>query len=55
MLKLMIASIGVTVPPHIPDVPGIPYFTNISTNLASNETHLPTYKQLYRTLLIQNG
>ena len=53
MLEQILASIGFAVPLHFPDVPDIPSLTKISTSLASNETHPPTYDHLYSPLLVQ--
>ena len=54
MLKNMLSSIGVTVPPHIPDVLDISYFTKITTNLAYDETNPTTHGYFHRDLLIKN-
>ena len=54
MLNKILASIGVDVPLHIPDVPDIPYFIKISTTSAYNQTHPSTYEHLHRTLITQN-
>ena len=51
MLKQILASIGVNVPLHIPDVPDILARTNISTTSTSNITHPPKYERLHRYLL----
>ena len=53
MLKLILSSIGVTFPVHIPYVPDIPYLTTFSTISSSIETHPANYDQLHSPLLIQ--
>ena len=39
MLKLILVTNGVNVPIHIPDVPYIPYLTNISTSSTYDIPH----------------
>ena len=51
MLKQILSSFSVNFPLHVPDVPDIEYFTNISTTFTSNITHPPTYEHLHRQLL----
>ena len=51
MLKQIIASVGVNVPLHIPDVPDIASIKNISTNSTSNVTYTTTYERLNRHFL----
>ena len=51
MLKQILATIGVNVPPHISDVPGFTSFTKNSTTSTYDITNPPTYVQLRRHLL----
>ena len=54
ILKKILAYIGVNVPIQIPYIPDIQSLTNISTTLAYNETHPPTYEHLCRPSITQN-
>ena len=51
MLKQILVTSGVNVPIHIPDVPYIPYLTNISTSSKYDIPHPPTFEHLHRHLL----
>ena len=51
MLRQILASAGVNVPIHIPDVPDISSLTNISTSSTSDMPHPPTFEHLHRRLL----
>ena len=51
MLKQLLATSGVNVSLHIPDVPDISSVTDISTNSTSNMPHPPTFEHLPRHLL----
>ena len=55
MLKQILATIGVNVPLHIPDITDIASITNISTNSPSDITNPPTYEHLHRNLLPEKG
>ena len=50
-MKKILATVGVNVPFHIPDVPDIPSLTKISTTSTSDMPHPPTYEHLHRDLL----
>ena len=51
MLKHFLATAGVNVSLHIPDVPGISSVTYISTSSTSNMPPPPTLEELTRNLL----
>ena len=51
MLKQLLATAGVNVSLHIPDVPDISSVTDISTSSTSNMPHPPTFEELPRNLL----
>ena len=51
MSKKILATIGVNIPLHIPDVTDIAYLTIISTTSTSNITHPHTYEHIHRHLL----
>ena len=51
MLNKIIATVGVNLPLHIPDVPDISSLTNISKNSTSKISHKPTYEHIHRDLL----
>ena len=51
VLKQTIASVGVNVPLHIPDVTDIEYPTKMSTTSTYDITHPPTYERLHRHFL----
>ena len=51
MLKQLLATAGVHVSLHIPDVPDILSVTEISTSSTSNMPHSRTFEQLPRNLL----
>ena len=51
MLRQILATVGVNVPLHIPDVPDIPYLQSFSTSSTSDIPHSPTYDHLHRNLL----
>ena len=51
MLKQILATSGVNIPLHIPDVPDISSLTNISTSSTSDMPHPPTFEHLHRHLL----
>ena len=50
----MLASVGVTVPPHIPYLPDIPSLKNTPTPLEYNEKYFPTYDHLHRLIPLQD-
>ena len=50
MLKQIVATVGIYVSLHIPDVTDIAYLTNISTTSTSEITHPSTYEHLRRHL-----
>ena len=50
-LKKLLATAGVNISLHIPDVPDISSVTDISTSSTSNMPHPPTFEQLPRNLL----
>ena len=51
MLKQILATDGVNVPLHIPDVPDISSLANIYTSSTSDMPHLPTFEHLRRHFL----
>ena len=51
VLKQILATVGVNVPLHIPDIPDIESLTNISTTSKSDITHPPTYEHFHRHFL----
>ena len=51
MLKQLLATAGVNVSLHIPDVPDILSVTDIYTGSKSNMPHPPTFEQLPKNLL----
>ena len=51
MLKQILATSGVNVPLHIPDVHDIPSLTKISTSSKSDMPHPPTFEYLHRHLI----
>ena len=53
MLKQILATAGVNVTLHIPDVPDISSITNISTSSTSDIPHPPTFKHFLRHFLPQ--
>ena len=55
MLKQFLATAGVNVSLHIPDVPDISSVTNISTSSTSNMPHSRTFEKLPRHLLPKKG
>ena len=55
VLKQFLATAGVNVSLHIPDVPDISSVTYISTSSTSNMPHPPTFEHLPRNLLPKKG
>ena len=51
MVKQLLATAGVNVSLHIPDIPNISSVTDISTSSTSNMPHSRTFEQLPRNLL----
>ena len=54
ILKQILATIGVNVTLHIPDIPYIASLAKISTTSTSDIPHPPTYEHLHRHLLPKN-
>ena len=55
MLKQLLATAGVNVSIHIPDVPDISSVTDISTGSTSDMPHPPTFEPLPRHFLPKKG
>ena len=53
MLKEVLATVGVTVPIHIPDVSDIPSLRIIYSSLECIGTSTPAYEHLHRPVLLQ--
>ena len=51
MLKQLLATAGVNVSPHVPDVTDVSSVTDISTSSTSNMPPPPTLEELSRNLL----
>ena len=51
MLKQLLATAGVNVSLHIPDIPDISYVIEISTSSTSDMPHPPTFEHIPRHLL----
>ena len=51
MLQQILATGGVNFPLKIPDVPDIPFLTNVSSTSTYDMPNPPTYEHLHRNLL----